>query len=193
MSGVFGPIIWQGSVEAAVTQLLKDWMDTYLREMERVTGRSSQLPSIRAWGLGDLEDRLEEQQPPALMVECAKARMQASSDAYRAAWETTVALVTKSDKGLKQSRELAAIYTTAASLILIQQSDQIGDFLWEEQEYGVLAAGSRRYLARGECKGVLTISQVAEIEGGPTEPAPDPANPPGGYPLVETIDVTVNE
>jgi hypothetical protein len=188
---VFGTIILPETVENAITELFKTWMDTYLREIERITGRDAgQLPSIRAWGLGDVEERLEEQQPPALMVECAKAKMHETADSYSAAWDTTLAIITKSHT-MNDSRRLAGLYTTAACLIAVQQPLGLGVMGWEEQDYGILTVNERRFLARGEARFTTTVSEVVQTEAGPTEPEQE-GEPLSEYPLVDEINVTVN-
>jgi hypothetical protein len=186
---VFGQIVLPQQVEQAITDLLKTWMPKYLGEMERITGRQpGKLPAVRAWGFGDVEDRLSEQIEPAVFVECAKAAMLGTSDGYTAVWDTTVAVIVKSDQKLSRARELAGIYTTAVSLILIQQPLGIGTIGWDDQDYGVLDAQTRRFLARGESSCTTTIPQAAQTEAGPT----DPDLPPGEYPKAETIGLTVD-
>jgi hypothetical protein len=56
----------------------------------------------------------------------------------------------------------------------------------------MLAAESRRFLARGELTFTVAVPIVAEIEAGPEVPAPDPNEPPGEYPAVQEENVTIN-
>jgi hypothetical protein len=189
---VFGTIVLPTDVEQAITALLKEWMDTYLREMERKTDRENTLPSIRAWGLGEVEDRLSGQEPPFLTVECGKITRLGKADAYGGVCDVTLATITRSEKSLDRVRELSHLYTIAASLILIQQQLPVSEVLWVDDEYGILSDETRRYLARGEAHFTVNIPVMAQIDAGPTEVAPDQNSPPREYPVVETVDLDVD-
>jgi hypothetical protein len=192
MTDVFGLILEPADVENAVQGLLKFWMETYLRDRERKTGRTKQLPAVRSWGFTDVEERLDEQQPPFIAVECAEATMRTGAQSLGAAWETTIAVVTKSDKSMTQARRLSQIYGTACGLILTQQTLSIGEAYWEKQSYGMLAAETRRFLAHGQLTFTITVPVVAEIDAGPETPAPNPEEPPGEYPTVQEENIIID-
>lgn len=185
---VYGQIIIPTDVEDAITALLKQWWDSYLREMDRVTDRPPpKLPSIRMWGLGDDDDAVG-LTPPAVFVECAEAEMTGTSDDYDADWVTTIAVVCHSERSMRRARELAGIYLSTAALICVQQGLPGWDFDWTGQSVGVLTAKTRDYLARGEARLVTHVPAVAARDVGPTEPDDEPDE----YPTALTVETTVN-
>lgn len=186
---VYGQIILAPDVEDAITALLKEWMDSYLREMDRVTGRTPpKLPPIQTWGLGDDADALGVV-PPAVYVECEEADMIGGEDAYDAQWQTTIAVVCLSEHSMRRARELAAIYATNAALICIQQGLPGWEFDWTGQTPGILSAQTRRFLARHEVRFITHVPEVAARDVGPLEP--DDA--PDEYPAAQSVAITVND
>ncbi len=186
---VYGQIILAPDVEDAITALLKDWMDSYLSEMDRVTGRPpSKLPPVQTWGLGDDSDALGVV-PPAVYVECAEADMIGGADAYDAQWQTTIAVVCLSERSMRRARELAAIYATNAALICIQQGLPGWEFVWTGQAAGILSSQTRRFIARHEIRMLTHVPEVAARDVGPSEPDAEP----GEYPTAQSVAITVND
>lgn len=189
MSSVYGQIIIPSDVEDAITDLLKTWMDSYLREMDRVSGRDSpKLPAVRTWGLGSDDDALAPI-PPGVFVECAEADMIGNADTFDASWATTIAVVCNSEHSMRRARELVQIYATNAALICVQQGLPGWSFDWTAQSTGILSAQTRRYLARAEVRLLTHVPDVVSRDVGPIEPDDEPDE----YPTVETVETTVND
>src|ERR1039458_1989965 len=120
---VFGKIVTPTMVERAVEATLKKWMDTYLRQAERVEGIQNRLPSVRSWRAADtMEERFPEQQIPAvqIMLTAENKIVTGGPDAH-AVFGGTVDVLCESSEP-EDARRLASIYAWFIGMLLQQNS-----------------------------------------------------------------------
>ncbi len=190
----FGNIVTVPQVERAVLNTLKKWSPTYLRQMERITGREpNALPNVASWrATDDILDRFPEQQIPAVQL-----TLTTDIDLVTRAEDVVAGLrgeidVTVQSTEAEPARELASMYAQILGLIVMQKPELDGTITcegtaWEKlmvPEVGKLKAESR-WLAWGQSVVVLAVANFAQPLMGPAEPQVENIEPPE-YPVAET-------
>lgn len=195
---IFGPIFTAGRVEMAAMSTLREWMATYLAEMERQTGRpAGSLPQVRSWTTVNEFGRWPEESLPSVLLISAGLSAVPEKDGqgrYRATWGLAVAVVV-SARDQASTRELAMVYSAAIRGCLMQRRSLGGVAAateWIEERYDEIPA-AHRTLAAGISGFEVQIDDVVTTHGGPASPAPppDPQIPPGDWPTVREDGVTV--
>jgi hypothetical protein len=196
---VFGEITLVPAIEQAVLVTLQTYSPTYLREMERRTGRDFEaLPDVASWrATDDLLDRFPEQQLPAVQLQCTTdIDLTTRAQDIVAGIRGTIDVVVQSNEA-EAARELASIYAFSLGLIIAQnpaldKSVKCIGTGWEKMtvpEVGKLKASSR-WLAFGSATIVLAIEGFASPLMGPEEPQVG-ETPPPMYPEVTSHKLTV--
>jgi hypothetical protein len=196
---VFGEITLVPAIEQAVLATLQTYSPTYLREMERRTGRAFEaLPDVASWRpTDDILDRFPEQQIPAVQLQCTTdIDLTTRAQDIVAGIRGTIDVVVQSNEA-EAARELASIYAYSLGLIVVQnpaldKSVKCVGTGWEKMgvpEFGKLKADSR-WLAFGSATIILAVEGFATVMAGPEEPQVG-ETPPPMYPEVESHRLTV--
>lgn len=188
---VFGNIVTPTQVEIAIRECYERWSPTYLRQMERETGRPPHgLPDIASWRFANsAADRFPEQQIPAVQIMLTPdIQMGIEASSAHAYMNGTVDVLVQSTEP-EPARELASIYAYHLGLISLQQNASnervkinwpIG---WEKLEVPAVGKPESRWLALGSISISVYVNNFATPRVGPTEP--DEELPPE-YPVGET-------
>lgn len=197
----FGEITTPPQAEKAVLATLQRWSNTYLREIERRTGREpNALPNVASWRpTDDILDRFPEQQIPAVQLQCTTdIDLETKAQDVVAGLRGTIDVICQSNES-ELARELAALYAYHLGLIILQNPQLDGSVKcigtgWEKlgvPESGKLKAESR-WLGFGSATILLAVEGFASPLMGPMEP--DEGVPPE-YPVAEThtLDVELED
>lgn len=193
---VFGVTVTPPMVERAVEATLKDWLDTYLRHMERVEGyKLRSLPSVRSWRAADtMEQRFAEQQIPAVQIMLTtETKLVTEASTGHAVFGGTVDVLVESNQP-EPVRRLASVYGWAIGLCLAQKSGLDGSvpidgFGWANHGTPALGKVQTRWLGLGSVDVAFAVKDAFNPLAGPTEPADEPPN----WPTAETTRLILEE
>lgn len=193
---VFGPLPHRAMLEGAMLGTVRDWLPTYLREIERLTGRTAgSLPDARSYGAVSESDaaRWAEGQLPAIVVLSPGTDgepVPLGGGPVGAAWSIGVGAVVAASTPAA-SRDLAGAYG-AALRGLISQHGSLGGVAagadWLGERYDDIDASKDRTLAACAVEFRVHVDIAVDASAGPGAPADDPPD----WPLAETVTVTVN-
>jgi hypothetical protein len=195
----FGELTLVTDIEKGVLATLQKWSPTYLRKMERHTGREFEaLPDVASWRpTDDILDRFPEQQIPAVQLQCTTdIDLETRALDVVAGIRGTIDVIVQSNEA-EVARELASIYAFSLGLIIVQKPELDGSVKcvgtgWEKMgvpEVGKLKADSR-WLAFGSATIILAVEDFATVMAGPEEPQVG-ETPPPEYPEVTSHKLTV--
>lgn len=189
---IFGRILSGRIVEQTVKNHLHLWMPTYIREIERQTGRPAEsLPLIRSWtNRNTLQLWKEDHLPSLLLVSPGTigAPWKDGEGTYHAHWSIGVAVVV-SGRDEKTTDGLSKDYAAAVRAAMLQRQSlggQAEGVSWLDERYTDLPADEARTLAAGQDIFSIEFKDVVSVAGGPVEPDP-PAEAVGDWPEVETV------
>jgi hypothetical protein len=193
---VFGQIVSFSQVQALAYGKLRLWLPTYLREVERQTGRAAcSLGDVLSWGAptADFEKRPEQQLPILSIVSPGTSTAPAlTGTAYRAPWRLEVRVVVAAGNEV-DADSMAKDYAAAVMALMVQQKlgAPVQDVVWTGDEYDDLGRDSGRRLMVGANVGFdVYVGDVVDKRRGPSgEPPDDPctAGPLPEGPTVETV------
>ena len=196
---IFGRIVTGYDVEQWVLALCRKWFGTYLAEAERQHGYAAcTFPRIRGWVVSSSFDKWpEDQLPGALVISngiVAPPRL-AGDGVYRAQWRVEVG-VCCSGRTESESRELTELYLAALNAVIVQHPSLEGHangVSWLELTYTPLDFDSTRSLYAGSSVFAVEVDDVVTTGAGPAAPEPgtDECAPWDPWPLVDTVDVDV--
>lgn len=197
---IFGPIVTGHDVEQWCLALLKRWTGTYLAEVERQAGLvAGDLARPRAYVITPTLDRWPEDQLPAVLLVSpglAERPVKDGGGYYRARWEMAAACHVSARTEL-EAHAMAQRYTAALMRLFIQRPSLDGKANgvdWLEESYDQLDHDSTRSLAVGFARFTVQADNIALANAGPATPS-DPLDPDTqpwpDWPLVETVDVDV--
>jgi hypothetical protein len=194
---VFGPIVTQSQVEAAVLATIEKWVDTYLAQLERVLDLT--VPTIeRPQSYGPSFDlaNWEGLNQPAVVIVGDKLPPfdKAGGDRYNALFPFSVGIFV-TDQTEQAVRNAASTYVAAVGALLVQNGSLGGiatntDMLdWDLR----LPDPNNRTFALGEIDLHVWVNSILTGTGGPATPDPptEPEAPISPWPLVETPEITV--
>ena len=181
----FGEIVTPPDVERSVLAGLKEWSSTYLRLMERHTGRNlNALPDIASWRAADtMAERFPEQQIPACQVMIATdAVLDTQAQGMMGTFAGDIDVLVQSTEP-ERARELALLYAYAHGLLLLQQPQldktlNIAGMVWERIGAPAVGKAEGRWLALGTIHVVVAVQGIASPLAGPAEPIE--TEPPAG-------------
>jgi hypothetical protein len=187
---IFGPIVTGADVEDAVERTLKEWMQTYLRRMERhISKPPNWLPNPGSYIASSDWDHFPEEQVPAILMICPDAgrpEMDGKRE-YRTTFPIQIGIFVEGQD--RRSSERLAKYYGAALRELLTHKGSLGNFAeatcWEGEQYGVhISDRSQRTFGTAEVKLSVEVRQVSRRLAGPAEPLKEPATEPGPLPTV---------
>jgi hypothetical protein len=194
---VFGPVVTGAHVEQAAILTLKTWLQTYVAELERQTGRDPEsVPMPRAWGtVNEFEKWPEDQMPVALIISPGlepNTPVAEGRGTYRAKWVLGVAIVC-SARDEAQTNSLAKFYAAAVRATILQ-NPSLGGFArgvqWVGESYTDLPKVDERTLGTGQVIFSVEVGEVVDEKAGMRTPPDDPYTQPE-WPTVETPEVAL--
>lgn len=180
---VFGDFIHAGEVETAVKDTLQTWFESYLREMERQTGREcGSLPLPRSYQVvSETSDpaRWPEDQLPSIIILApgfVEEPVREGDGSYRVRYQVSVAaMVSARDQGT--TRQLSRLYGTVIAAIVLQKPS-LGDFAagvkWTSETFDDIPLDTSRSLACAIEGFVVDVDGVLTTNGGPEGPVVEP-------------------
>jgi hypothetical protein len=200
---LFQPIFVGAVLEQAVIDTIKMWIPTYLREVERLTGRQmGDIPVPRSYTTRKIFEKFVEDQTPTIIVvspgTADEPKMEGDGH-YRAEWGLGVGAVV-STSTQETTNLVAKVYGAAIRAIILQQASLGGiasGVRWMDESYDDLPSDdSDRTLGSAALYFRVEVDDVVNRFAGPNSvyfPAdPDPDSQPGAdWPTVETVEVTL--
>lgn len=197
---IFGPIVTGWEVERAVLAHLKNWMPTYMGEIERRTGLTAQtLPLPRSWTVSpEAIDKWPEDQLPAVVCVSTglvgEPHKEGGGD-VRATWSIGLATVCSANTEDK-THYFAKLYFAALRAAMLEH-ESLGDFaestVWKTEEYDVWPTEQRRTIAAGYGIFEVAVAEVLNTRSGPIVPLASPYVDPGVPPEFEDHEVEVDK
>lgn len=206
---LFGRLVGAGHVEDAALGVLKEWLPTYLWEIERQspgeTAGSIALP--RSWRISSEVEKMPEDQTPCIVVASSGiATLPQANGArqYQAQFVLETSCVISARGGMEEQAtpralRLARLYALALRACLIQQADDDGYLFrrdWLGEEYDVLPSIDDRTICVGKVRMQIEVPDVVTSDAGPLYPMePEPVPLPGspGWPIAVQSDVDIQK
>jgi hypothetical protein len=197
VGSVFGTIISAGAVERAVADSLREWISTYIGEIERIEGYdpgSIERP-LDVISTSDFEKWPEDQLPVVLVLNAGLAGqpIRRGDGVHEATWLVALAPVV-SDVNAADTRTLALAYAAAIRAAILQHKS-LGGFAagltWRDENYTDLPFADTRSLMAGRVVFEVTVEGVVRDSGGPPAPLPDPSDDPGDWPTTSEVETIV--
>lgn len=195
---VFGPVHTPNEVEVVFRETIKRWMPTYLRFMERRSGKKVKAyPNVKSYRFADtMEERFPEQQIPAVQIMLAEdADVIVEGDTGSIAYNGTIDVLCSTPQP-ESARRAAQTYAFAIGLLLEQQiakqttvdgSVPILGFGWEKLGVPAVGKPDARWLAVGSISITARIEKSFSAFAGPEVPTEEE---PEIYPVAESHTLT---
>lgn len=198
-SAIFGPIVTGADVEAAVIAHLKQWLPSYLAELERRTGRSpGVLPAPRSFDtVNTFALKPGDQLPACVVISPGLADTpHRRGDGVYNGWFRIGVAVCCSAATQADSNELSKLYAAAIRTLFVHKPSLDGFASGLE----LVAEGYDHtppdYLAVGAVAEVdvdVEVAAISQASMGPAEPAPAPDPAPADAPDVSATQLTVTK
>ncbi len=192
---IFGDIVEGGAVERATELTLKTWIDTYLAEVERQSGRQAgSIQRPRSWiNVADFE---RWQQLPCIMIISPGLSDVPTRDGdgyYRAVWTLGIAAIVSS-RTKATALSLSRAYGAAIRGVMLQHRSLDGQakgVSWLDERYDDLP-DDKRILTAVRLVFDIELDKITSTEEGPIDPVPLAGSPPpeyGDWPVANTTIV----
>ena len=196
---IFGDIVTGADVEAAVQATIERWMPDYLAEVGAKYGYArGSLPLFRSFVPSLTIDTFEEDQTPSCVIVSpgTLSNPEKRQRAMHARFALGIGCIV-SGKDKDNTRLLARIYAAAVRTLIIQKPS-LGEFAegvnWISERYDAITAleSASRTLGAGVLQFGVDVGYVNQAYGGPMAPT-DPTVPPGDWPEVEKVVLTIDQ
>jgi hypothetical protein len=189
---IFGSLFGGDLIDAALLDVLSEWMPTYLRAVAADRGIDP-LEAPRSLTVVSEFARFPESQLPAVVVVNGGTEPPIErSGHYDAKWPIQVCVEAVAATEL-EARRNAILYLVAARGALLRKRS-LGAGMkgtdWGGESYTLRDVGDRRSIIGTAASFTIERENVAQIGGGPK--APD-AEPYSDWPEVETVEVSVEK
>lgn len=184
MTSVFGPLVTPTTVKSRVLATLRDWMPTYVAEVERQNELEPQrleLPRSYVYR-GEEIDKSPEDALPAVIVSTPGTSDDPTPDEdgfYQAPWVVNVAVVA-SAKDQDSTEVLVGYYAAAVRGILVH-NQSLGGFAngvtWKGERYEDLDPDGHRSIHAAIVTCEAQMLDVVQRGAGLNEPPADPYEP----------------
>lgn len=180
-NSVYGPLVAASDVEEAIQDVLQQWIESYLFEIERQHGMPlGELPVPRSWITSAATEKFPEDQTPVVVITSPGTTTdEPAADGrglYRARWRIDVATQAVAG-GNRVALRLARLYTAAMRAIAVQhQNSGLARRVdWLAERYDVLDSVDDRTV----CVGVVSLRvETYDVTNRNTAPTmPDPGGP----------------
>lgn len=195
LDDVYGPLFGGHSVVVAATNTLKEWLPSYINEMNRNLGvQLLSIPQEYEFRPNYTPAPLNTNEPQVL-VDCpgtaATAQPKRRSDGIGAAWDVQVGVWLYGSSDWREVQALVYAYMAAIRAVLVQQGS-LGGFAdatrWLSEQYTEQEHHSTRTIGLGVVKFEVNVLNVLNPFGGPPLPS---LLPPRPLPDVEQVEVTL--
>jgi hypothetical protein len=193
---VYGPIILASDVEDAIRDVLRDWIDSYLWEIERQHGMEvGGLESPRSWVTSAAIEKFPEDQLPCVVITSPGTTDAPAADGqglYRVHWRIDVATQAAA-AGNRIALRLARLYTAAMRAICVQhQNSGLARRVdWLGERYDVLDTVDDRTVCIGVVSLRVEVYDVTNRNAAPDEPEPQPSPESPLRPIALTRDAEI--
>lgn len=176
-----GELLVSSTIELAAIAHYKKWEETYLAEVERLTGREPRkIPKIRSYSIkNDLEKFPEEQTPAMVIVSpgiVADSIEREGDGVYSAQWDIGIAVVASS-RDETTTDSMRAAYAAAVRAVFLQHPSVEGGGTieeWVDESYSDLPVEADRTLAVAQLLFRIRAEAIVDASGGLREPLEDP-------------------
>jgi hypothetical protein len=177
------------------------WMDSYLSELERATGRDvGSIERPRSWSRKNSFDKWPDDNLPMIIIICsnlAARPTKTGSGRYRAPWAVGIAVVVSSQDE-ESTRNLAGLYAAAIRAIMIQHQSLDGSIEgtrgveWLDERYGELPSEEARTVAAARLVFSVDFDDVVTHGAGPVGPPPD-QDPVADWPEITDVNINITK
>lgn len=185
-----GPIVHAGVVEAAVIDVLQEWLPTYLAEAVRQHG-TGRIATPKSWAVASDYQRWPEQGLPAVIVSAPGTEGEPRVDGdrmYRADYELRVTAEIIARTG-SEARLIGQIYAAAIRVAMMQRRS-LGDGMrvtdWRGESNTTLAVEERRTRFASQNIFTVTVPDLFTERGALDAPT---VSDPGD--LIEVTDTEI--
>lgn len=192
---IFGELFGGDQIDAALIDVLKTWMPTYLTEVARQRGLNAPLEAPRSIVAVAEFDRWPEEQLPGIVIVnpgTTGTPLKDGAGAYRASWPIEVC-ISVSAATQADTRRNSQLYIAAARGCIMQRRS-LGHGMkgtdWGGESYTLIEADKRRSLAGAKASFTIERDDVVTVGAGPTNPD---SPPPEEWPTVQEADATVEK
>lgn len=199
--GIFGPIVTDTRVEAAIMEALRGWLPSYLDDVARQDDVGWTPARPMSWEtIRDRTTKWNEQALPAIVVSIGGTiAVTRRGSLYRAVYGCTIGAVV-AGQTRENTRQLAGIYSAAIAAALTQHGDLDGfadGIEWVDTDYDTIDQGRSRTLMAAVVTLDVAVNNVLDVFAGPAGDPPDPDDPaiPGlpPYGNVDDVETTLDE
>lgn len=197
----FGPLVSTWDVEQAVVAVYREWLNSYLAEIERQHDLGNKaLPRPPAdesyYGGLDFETEMQYELPAVIVVVQPEGGPERHEQLYVQAYNIQVGCVIRAPSE-DEARQLASFYGAASMLLVQQESLPLPNATLADRT--VMSDAPRvefvdpesRQLMRSVAAFTAWISPIVEPDAGPVELPQDPEAPVAPSPEVTDVEVTV--
>lgn len=185
----FGDIITPSDLEESIVTVLEKWSPTYLRYMERHTGRDFQsMPNIESYRAANaMNERLPEQATPACQVMMdEQVELVTKAETITGVFTGDIDILVGAPEP-ELARQLAGLYAFSTGMLMIQKYQMESvikpeGMAWTKLGVPGVGENKERWLAIGSIQIVIHIEKMLYQYDGPLEPI---EIEPGDYPKVE--------
>lgn len=195
---IFRPIVAEETVTSAVSDQLKLWLPTYLKEIRLQRSEPIDLPDPRSYNVRPENDRWDEDQMPAVIVVCPGLAAAPSMDGegnYNAPFRVGVVVFALGNDDLSVRLNLG-LYAAAVRAILVQKPSLGGladGSEWTMESYDSAPVESSRTMGAATVEFIFNIPGVVNVYGGPSETIPSEPGPLDEDPIPGSDWHTVQE
>lgn len=194
----FGSTVLPYQLEDRLKLVLSTWMDTYLREAERVASLDADdlsLASVKSWeAMSGAEERFPNQGLPGVQIMWEEIDLNIQAESAYAQVALVLEVMVESTS-FGAARKRAGIYAYELMRIVLDKLDQDPMFDGVSTPHLALPVArnlaTRRWLSIAAVEFTVTVPNFLTPGHGPAAPAADPAEPPPDYPTALTVDITV--
>lgn len=177
---IYGNLVTDNKVEAAVLATLQGWLPSYLVEVARQDAAGS-VAMPKSWEtIRDSVTKWNEQAMPAIVVQVGGTlRTTRQGSKYRVVYGASIGAII-GGQTRQQTRRIAGVYSMAIAAALTQHGDLAGfadGCEWTDTVYDLITEERSRTLMAAIVSVDVSVNAVLDVAQGPTGPAPDPGDP----------------
>lgn len=190
---LFGRLVGANHVEDAALGVLREWLPTYIYEVERQSGLApGNIALPRSWRISSEVEKMPEDQTPAVVLSSpgiSTLPLTNGARQYQAQYVLEAAGVISARGGMEEAGtpralRLARLYALALRACLVQQADDDSYLFrrdWIGEEYDVLPSIDDRTICVAKVRFSIEVPDVLTSDAGPIDPMA-----PEGTPLAES-------
>lgn len=199
-AGIFGPIVTEKDVRAAVEGTVKMWLPTYCHEVAARQGHPRTfLPAIRSWRAWPEFTKWPEDQLPAVVVVTPGTNdpPEKLDRQLSVSWTIGVGIIVAA-RDADSTADLIGMYAAAVRVLLTHKGSLGGfaehsEFVAERYDDALTQQEMDRTLRTAMVTYSVLVKGIHNRFGGPKVPDPtdDPPEDPGDWPIITHVDETI--